>query len=110
MDMGVGHSFSARVGLRNRFSFCDNRWHTVKASYIKDSLALRVDNHREAYGFNGSGDHEGAITGAALFIGGLPGEGRLEKCIYENRVLKVSYCSVHWSEWSSGFQYIHIKH
>ncbi|XP_050712288.1 laminin subunit alpha-1-like isoform X2 [Eriocheir sinensis] len=72
VDMGVGHSFSARVGLRNRFSFCDNRWHTVKASYIKDSLALRVDNHREAYGFNGSGEHEGAITGAELFIGGLP--------------------------------------
>ncbi|XP_063877309.1 laminin subunit alpha-1-like isoform X1 [Scylla paramamosain] len=72
VDMGVGHSFSARVGLRNRFSFCDNMWHTVKASYIKDSLALRVDNHQEAYGFNGSGDHEGAITGAELFIGGLP--------------------------------------
>ena len=74
VDMGVGHSFSARVGLRNRFSFCDNMWHTVKASYIKDSLALRVDNHQEAYGFNGSGDHEGAITGAELFIGGLPGK------------------------------------
>lgn len=75
VDMGVGHSFNARVGLRNRFSFCDNMWHTVKATYIKDSLVLRVDNHQEAYGFNGSGDHEGAITGAELFIGGLPGKG-----------------------------------
>ena len=77
VDMGVGHSFSARVGFRNRFSFCDNMWHTVKASYIKDSLTLRVDDHPEAYGLNGSGDHEGAITGAKLFIGGLPGEAKV---------------------------------
>ncbi|KAG0726288.1 Laminin subunit alpha-2 [Chionoecetes opilio] len=46
------------------------------ASYIKDSLALRVDDNQEAYGFNGSGDHEGAITGAELFIGGLPDTAR----------------------------------
>lgn len=72
VDMGVGHSFNARVGLRNRFSFCDNMWHTVKATYIKDSLVLKVDDHQEAYGFNGSEDHEGAITGAELYIGGLP--------------------------------------
>lgn len=74
--MGVGHSFSARVGLRNRFSFCDNMWHTVKASYIKDSLTLRVDHYHEAYGFNGSGNGEGTVTGAPLYIGGLPGGGR----------------------------------
>ncbi|KAK3855199.1 hypothetical protein Pcinc_038380, partial [Petrolisthes cinctipes] len=72
VDMGVGHSFSARVGLRNRFSFCDNMWHTVKASYIKDSLTLRVDHYHEAYGFNGSGNDEGTVTGAPLYIGGLP--------------------------------------
>ncbi|XP_071547005.1 laminin subunit alpha-1-like isoform X2 [Panulirus ornatus] len=72
VDMGVGHSFSARVGLRNKFSFCDNMWHTVKASYIKDSLSLRVDNYREAYGFNGSSNDKTTITGAPLYIGGLP--------------------------------------
>ncbi|KAK8738877.1 hypothetical protein OTU49_003716 [Cherax quadricarinatus] len=72
VDMGTGHPFSARVGLRNKFSFCDNMWHTVKASYIKDSISLRVDDYREAYGFNGSGNDKGTLTGAPFYVGGLP--------------------------------------
>ncbi|XP_042207400.1 laminin subunit alpha-2-like [Homarus americanus] len=72
VDMGSGHPFSARVRLRNKFNFCDNMWHTVKASYIKDSLSLRVDDYREAYGFNGSGNDERTLTGAPFYIGGLP--------------------------------------
>lgn len=74
VDMGKGHSFSARVGLRNKFRFCDNMWHTVKANYIKDSLTLRVDDYREAYGFNGSDNDKATVTGAPLYIGGLPGK------------------------------------
>ncbi|XP_063590781.1 laminin subunit alpha lam-3-like isoform X2 [Penaeus indicus] len=72
VNMGVGHSFSARVSLKNKFSLCDNKWHTVKANYVKDSLTLRVDKHREAYGFNGSSNEKGTATDAPLFVGGLP--------------------------------------
>lgn len=72
VNMGVGHSFSARVSLKNKFSLCDNKWHTVKANYVKDSLTLRVDKHREAYGFNGSSNEKGTPTDAPLFVGGLP--------------------------------------
>ncbi|KAK7085775.1 Laminin subunit alpha-2 [Halocaridina rubra] len=72
VNLGKGHTFSARVGLRNKFRFCDNMWHTIKANYVKESLTLRVDNYREAYGFNGSDDDRGTDTDAPLYIGGLP--------------------------------------
>ena len=88
--MGVSHSFSARVGLRNKFRLCDNMWHTVKANYVKDSLTLRVDNYREAYGFNGSDDDQGTITDAPLYIGGLPG-----KVSYASKVKGRMRCTIH---------------
>ncbi|XP_064107459.1 laminin subunit alpha lam-3-like isoform X1 [Macrobrachium nipponense] len=72
VNMGQSHSFSARVSLRNKFRLCDNMWHTIKANYLKDSVTLRIDGYREAYGFNGSEDDRGTVTDAPLYIGGLP--------------------------------------
>ena len=74
VKVGENHSFGARVGSRNRYSLCDNGWHSVRAHFVKDSLTLRVDNEPEAYGFNGAVKSDRVWVEAPLYIGGLPGE------------------------------------
>lgn len=72
VNVGSGHTFGARVGFRNRYSLCDNSWHSIRAYFVKDSLTLRVDNEPEAYGFNGAINGNRVWAEAPLYIGGLP--------------------------------------
>ncbi|KAL7642435.1 UNVERIFIED_CONTAM: hypothetical protein RMT77_006996 [Armadillidium vulgare] len=72
VNIGHSHPFSARVSHPNIFTLCDNRWHIIKAHYIKDSLTLKVDSYPEVYGFNGSNNLPKTLAEAPLYIGGIP--------------------------------------
>ncbi|RXG70032.1 Laminin subunit alpha-2 [Armadillidium vulgare] len=74
VNIGHSHPFSARVSHPNIFTLCDNRWHIIKAHYIKDSLTLKVDSYPEVYGFNGSNNLPKTLAEAPLYIGGIPGK------------------------------------
>lgn len=73
MDMGDNHTFSVKQSFPLPYQVCDNRWHSVKASYVENALTLKVDNLDEQYGFSSNGHVEEAKSTGPLFIGGIPG-------------------------------------
>ena len=83
--MGDNRTFSVGQSFPSPFQLCDNRWHSVKASYVENALTLKVDSLDEQYGFysaDARSSHKPTVSGqqqqhskarTPLYIGGLPG-------------------------------------
>ena len=73
VDMGDNRTFTVKQSFPSAYQLCDNRWHSVKASYVENALTLKVDGLDEQYGFSPNGHVKETKTRNPLFIGGLPG-------------------------------------
>lgn len=72
-DMGDRRPFQVIQGFATDYSACDNRWHRIQVTYIKDELTLKVDNLEQSYWLSDNGHLTQASTNSPLYIGGLPG-------------------------------------
>ncbi|XP_066906769.1 laminin subunit alpha-1 [Halyomorpha halys] len=71
-DMGDRRPFRMEQGLATEYAICDNRWHRIHATFIKDELTLRVDNLDQSYWLSDNGHLTEASTNSPLYIGGIP--------------------------------------
>uniref|UniRef100_T1HX12 Laminin subunit alpha-2 n=1 Tax=Rhodnius prolixus TaxID=13249 RepID=T1HX12_RHOPR len=71
-DMGDRRPFQVIQGFATDYSACDNRWHRIQVTYIKDELTLKVDNLEQSYWLSDNGHLTQASTNSPLYIGGLP--------------------------------------
>lgn len=71
--MGDNRTVTVSQSFSTPYQICDNRWHSVKASYVESALTLKVDNLNEQYGLATNGQVKEGKTRNPLYIGGLPG-------------------------------------
>ncbi|XP_037094829.1 laminin subunit alpha-1-like [Pollicipes pollicipes] len=69
---GGSEPIRARQKFPTKFTVCDNRWHSVKANYVRYQATLKVDRYPERYGFSANGPSQTPSGGFPLYIGGLP--------------------------------------
>ena len=73
MDTEANRTLAVRQALGGGQQACDDRWHSVRASYVESALTLKLDHLDEQYAFATHGHARHANTRGPLFIGGLPG-------------------------------------
>ncbi|KAK9510148.1 hypothetical protein O3M35_004992 [Rhynocoris fuscipes] len=71
-DMGDRRPFHVVQGFATDYTACDNKWHRIHVTYIKDELTLKVDNLEQSYWLSDNGHLTEAYTNCPLYIGGLP--------------------------------------
>lgn len=57
--------------VNNPYLLCDNKWHRIEASVIKNVVSVVVDDLETAYGSSG-GSQRFSETNSQLFLGGFP--------------------------------------
>ncbi|XP_043229158.1 laminin subunit alpha-2-like isoform X2 [Amphibalanus amphitrite] len=76
VDNGAGQPIEARQSFPAKYLACNNRWHTVRATYGKDQAILKVDQYPERYGVSSVSLARPPTAALPLFLGGLPDSAR----------------------------------
>lgn len=75
-DFGDGNTFNLETDMATKFSFCDNKWHTISGLFNYKEIVLRVDQQPYIMKLLDGSSHVPKMinTKSPLYIGGLPGE------------------------------------
>lgn len=67
-----GGQVMASTSFNSRFSLCDNEWHKIRATLMRNNVTVEVDE-KTSYSNSGSSDIAVTATSAPLYLGGKPG-------------------------------------
>lgn len=70
---GNGNPFFVQTSFSSKFELCDNKWHTVSASYNHDKIALKIDNQPDLITSLQNVTTFKMHMQLPLYIGGVPG-------------------------------------
>ncbi|GLG97830.1 Laminin subunit alpha [Gryllus bimaculatus] len=71
-DSGDGKPVQVEQNFQSKYTLCDNKWHTIHATFLTSGLFLKVDNLPNVTGLSYNGAAVISHTGSSLYIGGVP--------------------------------------